>query len=660
MVGYVERGLHYREYTLAAFLDIERAFNNIRIEDIREALELTCITKLLSEWIIFMQGIRIISSNIGEDHLRSIVTRGTPQEGVLSPLLWLLAVNVVLQQFESRGRKIVAYADDVVILVSGKFPSTITEIMQDALVELSDWAKDKGLGVNPEKTELVLFTRKYKMEAFKLPILNGVELKLSKEAKYLGIYLDSKLSWKRNIEERMRKGLNAYYTCRNSIGKNWGLRPGVVYWLYTSVVRPVITYGCVVWWRALRVSSYRKLLTKVQRCASLGITCALGSTPQPSLYIILHLLPIEVFVLGEAARSIVRLGESGQLKISNRGHTGILSEAEIGYQVHGRNPSTDYMVTNLEFNGIPRVIIPERSEWIGAARLYDGYSVFTDGSKMDTSTGSGVYIPDRNIKVSYRLPDNCSVFQAEILAIIKAAEIIEWNIEVGQVVTIYVDSQAALKALTGHSVKSRLVSECKESLRGLVGNYEIKLCWVPGHCDIEGNEVADELARYGSSNLSLPIERSVKPPIGYYFGLIRKWILGKSSSTWTNRSDCRISRALWPDLDKAGTLLLLGLDKGTLRTVIGILTGHCHIRSRTFLWERGTPDFCRLCEEEDETETVEHIICHCPRLCNLRVRWLGSQFHDTLNEIPYCGMGNLVSYVRGIRWMRIGQQENSR
>ena len=49
------------------------------------------------------------------------------------------------------------------------------------------------------------------------------------------------------------------------------------------------------------------------------------------------------------------------------------------------------------------VIIPENSEWIGAARLFDGYSVFTDGSKMDTGTGSG--IPDMNIKASYRLPE---------------------------------------------------------------------------------------------------------------------------------------------------------------------------------------------------------------------------------------------------------------
>lgn len=43
---------------------------------------------------------------------------------------------------------------------------------------------------------------------------------------------------------------------------------------------------------------------------------------------------------------------------------------------------------------------------------YNGYSVFTDGSKTKTGTGSGVYISEKNIILSYRLPDNYSVLQA--------------------------------------------------------------------------------------------------------------------------------------------------------------------------------------------------------------------------------------------------------
>lgn len=65
--------------------------------------------------------------------------------------------------------------------------------------------------------------------------------------------------------------------------------------------------------------------------------------------------------------------------------------------------------------------------------------------------------------------------------------------------------------------------------------------------------------------------------------------------------------------------LLLELYRNTLRNIISVITVHCYIRSRTFLWGY-TPDFCRLCQEEEELENFKHIIGHCPRLCNLSLR----------------------------------------
>ena len=70
----------------------------------------------------------------------------------------------------------------------------------------------------------------------------------------------------------MKKGLNAFYQCRNSIGNSWGLPPTAIRWMYLAIVRTVITYSCVVWWSALDRSFQRKILDKVQRIASLSIT----------------------------------------------------------------------------------------------------------------------------------------------------------------------------------------------------------------------------------------------------------------------------------------------------------------------------------------------------------------------------------------------------
>jgi hypothetical protein len=251
VVSIIERNLHEKEYTLAAFLDIEGAFNNVQVEAIERALEQLGVEQMITNWIIKMLKSRIITSDKGNSSIKRRATRGTPQGGVISPLLWLIVINNILLQFKEKGIKMIAYADDVVILITGKDLPTIRDLMERALREIADWARENGLGVNPEKTELVLFTRKYKIPDFNPPKMEGKVLKLSKETKYLGITLDSKRSWERNVEERMKKGINAYYACKKLFGNRWDLRPYVIHWMYAAIVRPIITYGALVWWEAM-------------------------------------------------------------------------------------------------------------------------------------------------------------------------------------------------------------------------------------------------------------------------------------------------------------------------------------------------------------------------------------------------------------------------
>jgi len=71
--------------------------------------------------------------------------------------------------YRKGGIKVVTYADDVVIQLQGTFPQALFNLIETALSTLSRWTADRGLGVNPEKTELVLFTRKYKIPSLTLP-----------------------------------------------------------------------------------------------------------------------------------------------------------------------------------------------------------------------------------------------------------------------------------------------------------------------------------------------------------------------------------------------------------------------------------------------------------------------------------------------------------
>jgi len=133
---------------------------------------------------------RVVYSTMGSAHSPRNVSRETPQEGVLSPLLWVLGVNKLLSLLEEAGTKVVAYADDVVILLQGKFPQTL----ETALSTLSRWTAVCGLGVNPEKTELVPFTRKNTIPNLILPKLHQTRLTLSN---CLWLSVDCELTHKR-------------------------------------------------------------------------------------------------------------------------------------------------------------------------------------------------------------------------------------------------------------------------------------------------------------------------------------------------------------------------------------------------------------------------------------------------------------------------------
>jgi hypothetical protein len=82
-------------------------------------------------------------------NLTAKVIDGCPQGGVFSPILWNLVVDRLLTIPNDLDFSTFGYADDIVIIVLGKFAHTVGEIMQEALNVVVKWAVKEGLNISP-------------------------------------------------------------------------------------------------------------------------------------------------------------------------------------------------------------------------------------------------------------------------------------------------------------------------------------------------------------------------------------------------------------------------------------------------------------------------------------------------------------------------------
>ncbi len=94
-----------------------------------------------------------------------------------------MAVDSLLLKLNALGYTVQAYADDLAIVIHGKHFNTVADVMQESVRVLDSWCKTKGLSVNPEKSCVLLFTRKRKTEGVVRLEYEGVKLKLTKEVK---------------------------------------------------------------------------------------------------------------------------------------------------------------------------------------------------------------------------------------------------------------------------------------------------------------------------------------------------------------------------------------------------------------------------------------------------------------------------------------------
>ena len=165
-----------------------------------------------------------------------------PQCSILGPLLFLLYVNDLPQYVQNQNCNI--FADDTIIYSFGSNVEELSCKMQGALDSIMPWYKTNRLSINANKSAVMLIGRPSQvLDDIDIKI-NDVGIEQVQSMKYLGIYINSKLSWDVQCDK----------LCSNVAGKISVLRrirqccqPSTLKLIYERTVQSSFDYACSVW-----------------------------------------------------------------------------------------------------------------------------------------------------------------------------------------------------------------------------------------------------------------------------------------------------------------------------------------------------------------------------------------------------------------------------
>ncbi|GFX32158.1 RNA-directed DNA polymerase from mobile element jockey [Trichonephila clavipes] len=237
----INEGFASKLYTVGVFLDVKRAIDKMW----HDGLTYKMITLKFPAYLI-----KIIYNYLHDRTFRVRVNNtfsetgfcrsGTPQGSVLSPYLY----NIFTYDFpDHHNVSTCLFADDSVALTQGVHLKYTIKTMQHFLVKLEKWLTDWRIAIYVEKTQAIVFRKWGVIDPQTELTLFDDDIQWVPVVRYLGLYIDSRLTYKNHIDYLSDKFWGRIALAISLIGRSSPLSLENKVVLYKQILRPTITKG---------------------------------------------------------------------------------------------------------------------------------------------------------------------------------------------------------------------------------------------------------------------------------------------------------------------------------------------------------------------------------------------------------------------------------
>jgi hypothetical protein len=273
--------------TSALLMDVKGAFDNVSKDRLLHTMFSLGLPPSLLSWTNHFMTYRKTSLAFdGNREPLLPVQTGIPQGSPISPILFLIYLRPLFDELNARYpfAQCPSYIDDVAIVVEGRNEIENARLLGEIARYVFTWADKNAITFDGPKTELIHFIRRRQPSpdpdsSVYLP--NGSLIEPSSCVRWLGVWLDSRLSFHNHIKAKTTAATRSYFALRRLANTQKGLTVSIMRQLYISTVLPILDYGSEVWWMGQK-TSISKLIT-VQNGAMRSILGAFKTTPIAAL-----------------------------------------------------------------------------------------------------------------------------------------------------------------------------------------------------------------------------------------------------------------------------------------------------------------------------------------------------------------------------------------
>ena len=237
----IYNGLEMGREARMVFLDISKAFDRVWHTGLLFKLKQYGFDEPVLHFIECYLSNRLQRVTLGGQSSSWLpVEAGVPQGSILGPLLFLVYINDITDNITCDIR---LFADDTSILEIVHDPNASAESLNTNLTLLHRWGKLWRMAFNAIKSISLIFSSKRNKPDHPILLIGNNPIPSSREHTHLGITLTSNLSWDQHITRITSKASQRlallrrlkYKLSRNTLSK-----------LYTTMIRPILEYGCVL------------------------------------------------------------------------------------------------------------------------------------------------------------------------------------------------------------------------------------------------------------------------------------------------------------------------------------------------------------------------------------------------------------------------------